>query len=66
MTEKLRGRFTIGGRDQFKEGIEFKKILVLMRLLFENWEERNKFLTKRFMIRKWYMKDKILKREMIH
>jgi len=41
-------------------------LLVLMRLLFENWEERNNFLAKKFIIRKWYMKDKILKREMMH
>ena len=42
--EKLRGRLTKAGVEQLKEGIEFKKILVLMRTLFENWEERNKFL----------------------
>ena len=52
MAEKIRNRFTIVGLDQYKEGIEFKKILVLMRSLFENWEERNKFLAKRFFIRK--------------
>ena len=44
MAEKLRNRFTIVGLDQYKEGIEFKKILILMRSLFTNWEERNKFL----------------------
>ena len=43
MAEKLRNRFTIVGLDQYKEGIEFKKILILMRSLFTNWEERNKF-----------------------
>ena len=26
-----------------------------MKSLFTNWEERNKFLAKRFFIRKWYM-----------
>ena len=50
MAEKLRIRFTKVGTDQLKEGIEFKKILVLMRTLFENWDERNKFLAKRFFI----------------
>ena len=44
MAEKLRNRLTVVGMDQLKEGVEFKKILVLMRTLFENWEERNKFL----------------------
>ena len=58
MAEKLRNRFTIVGLDQYKEGIEFKKILVLMRTLFTNWEERNKFLAKRFFIRKWFMQVK--------
>ena len=58
MAEKLRNRFTIVGLDQYKEGIEFKKILVLMRSLFTNWEERNKFLAKRFFIRKWFMQVK--------
>ena len=61
MAEKLRNRFTIVGVDQLKEGFEFKKILVMMRQLFENWEERNKFLAKRFMIRKWFMQVKKLK-----
>ena len=61
MAEKLRNRFTIVGLDQYKEGVEFKKILVLMRSLFENWEERNKFLAKRFFIRKWFMKVKKIK-----
>ena len=61
MAEKLRNRFTIVGLDQYKEGIEFKKILVLMRSLFENWEERNKFLAKRFFVRKWFMQVKKLK-----
>ena len=32
-----------------------------MRQLFENWEERNKFLAKRFMLRKWFMQVKKLK-----
>ena len=41
--------------EQLKEGIEFKKILVLMRTLFDNWDDRNKFLAKRFFIRKWFM-----------
>ena len=58
MAEKLRNRFTIVGLDQYKEGIEFKKILILMRSLFTNWEERNKFLAKRFFIRKWFMQVK--------
>ena len=31
MAEKLRHRFTAVGLEQYKEGIEFKKILVLMR-----------------------------------
>ena len=61
MSEKLRNRFTIVGMDQLKEGVEFKKILVLMRQLFENWEERNKFLAKRFFVRKWFMQVKKLK-----
>ena len=61
MAEKLRHRFTIVGLEQYKEGIEFKKILVLMRSLFENWEERNKFLAKRFFIRKWFMQVKKMK-----
>ena len=61
MAEKLRNRFTAVGVDQLKEGIEFKKILVLMRTLFENWEERNKFLAKRFFTRKWYMQVKKMK-----
>ena len=29
-----------------------------MKSLFTNWEERNKFLAKRFIIRKWYMQVK--------
>ena len=29
-----------------------------MKSLFENWEERNKFLAKRFFVRKWYMQVK--------
>ena len=59
MAEKVRYRLTKVGSDQLKEGIEFKKILVLMRTLFENWEERNKFLLKRFYVRKW--QDKVNK-----
>ena len=61
MAEKVRCRFTKVGKDQFKEGIEFKKILVLMRQLFTNWDERNKFLAKRFFVRKWFMQVKKLK-----
>ena len=61
MAEKLRNRLTVVGMEQLKEGVEFKKILVLMRTLFENWEERNKFLAKRFFIRKWFMQVKKLK-----
>ena len=61
MAENLRNRFTIVGLDQYKEGIEFKKILILMRSLFTNWEERNKFLAKRFFIRKWFMQLKKMK-----
>ena len=58
MAEKVRSRFAKTGVDQFKEGLEFKKILELMKSLFTNWEERNKFLAKRFFIRKWYMQVK--------
>ena len=61
MAENLRNRFTIVGLDQYKEGVEFKKILILMRSLFTNWEERNKFLAKRFFVRKWFMQVKKLK-----
>ena len=61
MAENLRNRFTKVGLDQYKEGIEFKKILILMRSLFTNWEERNKFLAKRFFVRKWFMQVKKLK-----
>jgi hypothetical protein len=61
MAEKLRNRLTVVGVEQLKEGLEFKKILVMMRQLFENWEERNKFLAKRFMLRKWFMQVKKLK-----
>ena len=61
MAEKLRNRFTIVGLDQYKEGIEFKKILIMMRSLFTNWEERNKFLAKRFFTRKWFMQVKKMK-----
>ena len=32
-----------------------------MRQLFENWDERNKFLAKRFILRKWFMQVKKLK-----
>jgi hypothetical protein len=53
MAEKVRYRLTKVGVDQFKEGVEFKRILFMMRQLFENWDERNKFLAKRFIIRKW-------------
>jgi len=60
MVEKLRVRFTKVGIDQLKEGIEFKMILILMRSLLENRDERNKFLAKRFIIRKWYMQVKKL------
>ena len=58
MAEKLRNRFKKSGVDQLKEGVEFKKILILMKSLFTNWEERNKFLAKRFFVRKWYMQVK--------
>ena len=61
MAEKLRNKFTTVGIDQFKEGIEFKKILIMMRTLFDNWDERNKFLAKRFFIRRWFMKVKNMK-----
>ena len=61
MAEKLKNRFTKVGLDQLKEGVEFKKILELMRQLFTNWEERNKFLAKRFFTRKWYMQCKKMK-----
>ena len=61
MAEKVRYRFTKVGSDQFKDGLEFKKILLLMRQLFENWDERNKFLAKRFILRKWYMQVKKLR-----
>ena len=54
MAEKLRYRLTKVGADQLKEG-------KLMRTLFENWEERNKFLAKRFFTRKWYMQVKKLR-----
>ena len=57
MAENLRNRFTIVGLDQYKEGIEFKKILILMRSLFTNWEERNKFLAKRFLKRCYFRKS---------
>jgi len=33
-----------------------------MRTLFENWEERNKFLAKRFFVHKWYMQFKNMKK----
>ena len=61
MSEKLRNRFSIVGMEQLKEGVEFKKILILMRQLFETWEERNKFLAKRFFVRKWFMQVKKMK-----
>ena len=61
MAEKVRYRLTKVAVDQFKDGVEFKKILVLMRQLFENWDERNKFLAKRFILRKWFMQVKKLK-----
>ena len=61
MAEKIRNRFARTGVDQLKEGVEFKKILVLMKSLFTNWDERNKFLAKRFFVRKWYMQVKRLK-----
>ena len=32
-----------------------------MRSLFTNWDERNKFLAKRFFTRKWYMQCKKMK-----
>jgi plasmid stabilization system protein ParE len=57
--DKLRNRFTIAGVEQFKKGVEFKKILTLMRTLFENWDERNQFLTLKFYTRKW--NDKVNK-----
>ena len=38
MAQKVRNRLTKTGLDQLKEGVEFKKILTLMRTLFENWE----------------------------
>jgi len=36
MAEKIRNRFTKVSTEQLKEGVEFKKILVLMRTFFEN------------------------------
>ena len=32
-----------------------------MRTLFDNWDERNKFLAKRFFVRKWFMQVKKMK-----
>ena len=61
MAEKLRNRLTKVGLDQLKEGVEFKNVLVMMKSLFTNWEERNKFLAKRFFIRKWFMQVKKMK-----
>ena len=61
MAEKIRHRMTTVGLDQYKEGVEFKKILIMMRQLFENWEERNKFLAKRFFTRRWFMQVKKMK-----
>ena len=46
MAEKIKNRFAKTGLDQLKEGHEFKKVLELMRSLFTNWEERNKFKAK--------------------
>ena len=53
MAEKVRYRLTKVGLDQLKEGVEFKNVLIMMKSLIENWEERNKFLAKRFFVRKW-------------
>jgi len=39
MAEKLRNIYTKIGTDQLKQGIIFKKILILVRSLFENWDE---------------------------
>ena len=61
MAKNIRNRLTVVGMEQYKEGVDFKKILILMRTLFELWEERNKFLAKRFFIRKWFMQVKRLK-----
>ena len=59
LADKLRNRFTKTGADQFKQGVEFKKILTLMRALFENWDERNQFLILRHYVNKW--NDKVNK-----
>ena len=48
MMEKLRNEFTKVGNDQFKEGAKLKHTLGFMKGLFDNWEERNKYLIKRY------------------
>ena len=57
--KKLRIRFTVSVADQFKKGVEFKKILTLIRTLFENWDERNQLLILRHYVNKW--NDKVNK-----
>ena len=60
MAEKLRIRFINVGLDQLYDGVNYIKILILTRNLLINLEERNKFLAKRFFIRKLYMQVKKL------
>ena len=53
MIEKLKHEFNKVGNDQFKEGAKLKHTLGFMKGLFDNWEERNKYLIKRFYLRRW-------------
>ncbi len=50
MMEKLRSEFTKVGNDQFKDGVKLKNTLGFMKELFDNWEERNKYLIKRYYV----------------
>ena len=63
MVEKLRNEFTKVGNDQFKEGAKLKHTLGFMKGLFDNWEERNKFLIKRYYVRRWIDKVGKLKKK---
>ena len=61
LTDKLRFRFTKTGYDQFKEGVDYNKLLKLLKLIFENWDDRNKILILKKYIKKWNDKARKLK-----
>ncbi|MBR6907536.1 hypothetical protein IKN40_03405, partial [bacterium] len=61
MINKLKNRFTKEGHDQFKRGINYLTILKILKKMFENVDELNKFFTLKYYLNKWNDKAKKLK-----